>query len=335
MVTRKWFGLLSLVLFLSVLLVMTSCTAASAPMSMQAATRSGSPTPLAQATFVPRRGTPQPPVATSVAQPTPTPTAIPTYGYRVINTYPHDSAAFTQGLVYSDGQFYEGTGLEGRSSLRRVELATGRVLQKIDLGAQYFGEGIALLNDKIYQLTWRNGVGFIYDKASFARIGSWNYPAPGRSLPVEGWGLTTDGQQLIMSDGTANLYFLDPQTLAVTREVTVGDTNGTITWLNELEYIDGAVFANIWQTDTLVKIDPQTGQVLAYVDLGNLLSPAERQNTDVLNGIAYDPVGKRLFVTGKFWPKLFEIQLILPSTSDHRVNMPYVVSLSQLVNSRQ
>jgi glutaminyl-peptide cyclotransferase len=308
-------------------LLLLSCSNTATPLAMQASVGLLTPTPVPQATFVPRRTTPVPAKATPTAlpqasaTPNPTPASVPTYGYRVRNTYNHDRNAFTQGLIYADGQLYEGTGLQGASSLRRVKLETGEVLQSKSLEAQYFGEGIALFGDKIYQLTWRNGVGFIYDKTSFNQLGSWNYPPAGRTLPVEGWGLTTDGQQLIMSDGTANLYFLDPQTLAITSEITVRDQSGPLQRLNELEYIDGAVFANIWQTDLLAKIDPQTGNVLAYIDLSGLLTPSERQGSDVLNGIAYDPLGKRLFVTGKFWPTLFEIELVPPSTG-YRVTMP-------------
>jgi glutamine cyclotransferase len=235
--------------------------------------------------------------------------AVPVFGYHVVNVYPHDTSAFTQGLIYHEGQLYEGTGLNGESSLRRVELATGQVLQRIDLPDAYFGEGIALFDDRIYQLTWQNKVGLIYDRASFTQIGTWSYE-------TEGWGLTHDGRQLIMSDGSATIRFLDPQTLAVQRSIQVRAEGQPLTRLNELEYIDGQIYANIWQTDWIVRIDPQSGAVTAWIDLSGLLPPEERQpNTDVLNGIAYDPTTDRLFVTGKRWPKLYEIELVAPQAS--------------------
>jgi glutamine cyclotransferase len=319
--------LLRLALFLSATFLCLSCAAAPAPAAVVARPTLTTPSPNASATFVPRNATTQPrPAPSATVAPAPAQAATPTYGYRVLKSYPHDSAAFTQGLIYADGQLYEGTGLEGRSSLRLVELETGAILKYRDLDPSYFGEGIALFGDKLYQLTWQNGIGLIYDRASFEQVGSWRYPPAGRSLPREGWGLTTDGQQLIMSDGTANLYFLDPQTLAVSRQVEVRDTSGPVLRLNELEYIDGAVYANIWQTDRLVRIDPQSGQVSAYIDLSGLLSAAERQGADVLNGIAYDPAGKRLFVTGKLWPKLFEIELIIPAAS-YLLNLPIIAAI--------
>ncbi|MCC7261078.1 MAG: glutaminyl-peptide cyclotransferase [Candidatus Latescibacteria bacterium] len=228
----------------------------------------------------------------------------PTYTYRVINVYPHDPEAFTQGLVYLDGVLYEGTGLEGHSSLRKVDLETGEVLQQQDLPAQYFGEGIAVLGQRIFQLTWRSHAGFVYGRERFDLQQQFSYP-------TEGWGLTHDGKRLIMSDGTSVLYFLDPGKLTAIGNVEVRDERGPITRLNELEYVEGEVYANIWQTDRMVRIAPKTGQVLGWVDLRDLLSAADRvRQVDVLNGIAYDAVGKRLFVTGKWWPKLFEIELV-------------------------
>lgn len=232
--------------------------------------------------------------------------ATPVYGYKVVNTYPHDREAFTQGLVYEDGQFYEGTGLFGRSSLRRVEVATGKVLQRIDLDPIYFGEGITTFGDRIIQLTWQNRTGFVYDKASFALEREWSYP-------TEGWGITDDGRRLIMSDGTATLRFLDPETLRETGKIDVFDTAGPVTNLNELEYVDGLIYANVWQTDRIAQVDPATGRVRAWIDLTGLLSPADRaQPVDVLNGIAYDDATDRLFITGKLWPKVFEIDLVAP-----------------------
>jgi glutamine cyclotransferase len=254
------------------------------------------------------------PTASPTVAPTSPPTALPTAeptpavaSYQVINTYPHDPGAFTQGLVYEDGVLYEGTGLNGHSSLRKVALETGTVLQSHELAQEYFGEGIAIFGDKIFQLTWQSHVGFIYDKASFEQVGQFEYP-------TEGWGLTQDGSRLIMSDGTAMLHFLDPQTLQETGTVEVTDQGNPVKQLNELEYIDGQIYANIWQTDMIARIAPQSGQVLGWINLEGLLSPAERQPpTDVLNGIAYDAAGDRLFVTGKRWPKLFEIKLVPPN----------------------
>jgi glutamine cyclotransferase len=247
-----------------------------------------------------------PPSATPTPTPSPTPhPAPPVATYQIVNAYPHDPAAFTQGLVYeADGWFYEGTGLNGRSTLRKVKLATGEVVQTRPISDTYFGEGIAVVNDKIYQLTWQSQIGFIYNKASFEQIGEFHYP-------TEGWGLTHDGTRLIMSDGSDTLHFLDPQTLQETGTIQVYDNNGPVFRLNELEYINGQIYANIWQTDQIARISPQSGQVLGWVDLTGLLGPEDRQQpVDVLNGIAYDAAGDRLFVTGKLWPKLFEIKLI-------------------------
>ncbi len=243
------------------------------------------------------------------AEMTPTatlPPAAPVYSYTVVNTYPHDPAAFTQGLVYADGLLYEGTGRRGQSTLRRVELETGTVLEQVALEPEYFGEGIALFGDTIFQLTWQANVGFRYARESFTRLGEFTYP-------TEGWGLTHDGERLIMSDGTVTLSFRDPATFAEIRRVEVTDATGPVTRLNELEYIQGEVYANVWQTDRVARIDPATGRVTAWIDLSGLLSPEERrQPVDVLNGIAYDAATDRLFVTGKLWPKLFEIDLVAP-----------------------
>ncbi|MFN8570200.1 MAG: glutaminyl-peptide cyclotransferase [Kouleothrix sp.] len=253
---------------------------------------------------------PMPPAATLAGQPTPAsptigPVASPaaTYGYRVVNSYPHDRAAYTEGLVYENGQLYEGTGLEAQSELRRVALESGAVLQRCALPAQAFGEGITILGASIYQLTWKNHTGVVYDKASFAPISTFSYPG-------EGWGLTNDGHRLIMSDGTATLRFLDPATQQEIGRVDVYDERGPVLNLNELEYVRGEIFANVWQTDRIARIDPQTGAVVGWIDLTGLLSAADRvQPVEVLNGIAYDPAGDRLFVTGKYWPRLVEIVL--------------------------
>lgn len=232
------------------------------------------------------------------------PAKVPVDGYRVVNTYPHDRAAFTQGLVYLDGVLYESTGLNGKSTLRSVELASGRVLQNRPVSAEYFAEGLAYLDNKLFQLTWQTGVAFVYDRMSFRPLATLKYPG-------EGWGLTTDGRQLILSDGSANLRFLDPATFREVRRMQVTDGGRPVTQLNELEWVKGEIYANVWQTDRLVRISPTTGKVLGWIDLAGLLSDSERYaGVDVLNGIAYDAKGDRLFVTGKWWPKLFEIKLV-------------------------
>jgi glutamine cyclotransferase len=230
--------------------------------------------------------------------------APPVYSYRVIRSYPHDHQAFTQGLVYEAGELYEGTGLRGQSSLRRVDLETGLVRQQHVLPKQYFGEGITIFGDRIIQLTWQSRIGFVYDRASFQLVQQFSYP-------TEGWGITHDGNRLIMSDGTANLYFLEPDTFTRIDHIEVHDDQGPVVRLNELEYVRGDVYANVWQTDRIARIELLTGRVAAWIDLTGLLSAAERQpHVDVLNGIAYDAENDRLFVTGKWWPKLFEIQIV-------------------------
>ncbi|RME86043.1 MAG: glutaminyl-peptide cyclotransferase [Caldilineae bacterium] len=228
----------------------------------------------------------------------------PVLSYRVVQAFPHDPNAFTQGLVFDGTQLYEGTGLYGRSSLRRVDLETGQVMQMLALPSRYFGEGITIFGDRIYQLTWRSHIGFVYDKTTFALLRTFSYP-------TEGWGLTHDGTRLIMSDGTSTLHFLDPETLAEVGQVEVRDQGEPIVWLNELEYVGGAVLANVWQTDRIARIDPDSGEVTAWIDLTGLLPPEDRtQPVDVLNGIAYLSEQDRLFVTGKLWPRLFEIELV-------------------------
>jgi len=239
---------------------------------------------------------PNPP-ATPARQIVPT---APIYGYRVVNAYPHDRDAFTQGLVYADGVLYEGTGRYGESELRRVELETGEVLQARALDPEYFGEGIALLGDRIYQLTWQTRTAFVYDRETFEPLGTLTYP-------TEGWGLTTDGERLIMSDGTSRLVFRDPETFAEIGSVEVRDDDQPIPYLNELEYIDGEIWANVWQTDVIARIDPATGRVTGWINLAGLLDRGA-QRADVLNGIAHDPATGRVFVTGKLWPRLFEIE---------------------------
>lgn len=225
------------------------------------------------------------------------------YGYELINAWPHDPDAFTQGLVLHEGKFLESTGQYGESTLRRVEMETGRVLQSVDVASQYFAEGITLLGGKIYQLTWENQLGFIYDPATFERTGTFRYDGAG-------WGLTNDGQSLILSDGTSQIRFLDPSTFAVRRTVNVTDRGRPLRDINELEYVKGEIFANVWHTDRIARIDPETGRVTGWIDLAGLLPPSDRGGSEaVLNGIAYDEAGDRLFVTGKLWPKLFEIRI--------------------------
>jgi glutaminyl-peptide cyclotransferase len=238
-------------------------------------------------------------------EPLPTPPAeIPVYGYRIIETYPHDPNAFTQGLIFADGVLYEGTGLNGRSSLRRVDLESGEIQQIVRLPDQYFGEGITIWNESIIQLTWRSQIGFVYDLESFELLGSFTYE-------TEGWGLTHDETHLIMSDGSNVLYYLDPDTFDVVDQLPVFAGDKLVTQLNELEYIDGFIYANIWHSDRIARIDPESGQVTAWLDLSGLFPPAERPDPQaVLNGIAYDAEGDRLLVTGKLWPSLFWIELV-------------------------
>jgi glutamine cyclotransferase len=227
------------------------------------------------------------------------------YGYEVVATYTHDTGAFTQGLEFEKGRLFEGTGQHGESALREVELATGKVLREHKLAREHFGEGITILGERVYQLTWQSRKGFIYNLADFAPQGEFSYR-------TEGWGLTNDGKSLIMSDGSAWLYFLDPTTFQVTRQVEVLDRGRPVKQLNELEWMSGMLLANVWQTNEIVVIDPGTGKVLARADLSGLLPAAERQpKTDVLNGIAWDEEAQKLYVTGKYWPKLFEIKLTL------------------------
>ena len=225
------------------------------------------------------------------------------YDYEVLATYPHDPAAFTQGLQYVDGVLYEGTGLYGRSSIRRVDLESGKVEQQVNIPDQFFGEGIYVLDDRIYQLTWKSRVGFLYDLESFEAIDQFSYP-------TEGWGLTYDGQDLLMSDGSATIFRRDPATFAEVGRFTALERNEPVNLLNELEYIEGDLWANVWQTNMIVVIDPDNGEVIARVDLSGLLAGDAAVGADVLNGIAYDDENDRIFVTGKFWPTLFEIQVV-------------------------
>jgi glutaminyl-peptide cyclotransferase len=229
---------------------------------------------------------------------------LPVYGYQVVRVYPHDPKAFTQGLQYLDGVLYEGTGQIGQSSIRRVELATGKVLQKRDVPPPHFGEGITVWKNELIELTWQSNIAFVYDKQTFEPRRTFKYQG-------EGWGLTHDPTNLYMSDGTNELRVLDPATFSERRRITVTSGGTPLKNLNELEWVKGEIFANIWMTDYIARIAPASGKVTGYIDLGGLLSAAERDgSTDVLNGIAYDAAQDRLFITGKWWPKLFEIKLI-------------------------
>jgi glutamine cyclotransferase len=227
------------------------------------------------------------------------------YGYTVVKAYPHDTGAFTEGLFWRDGFLYESTGLEGRSSIRKVTLETGIPEQERMIDSRYFGEGIVDWKGKLIELTWKDQMGFIYDLGSFEKTGQFSYAG-------EGWALTRDDSRIIMSDGTAFLRFLDPETLKETGRVQVTDDGKPVDNINELEFVKGEVLANIWQTDRIVRIDPKSGKVTGWVDLAGLLGDADLAagQVDVLNGIAYDAAADRLFVTGKFWPKLFEIKLV-------------------------
>jgi glutaminyl-peptide cyclotransferase len=226
------------------------------------------------------------------------------YGYKVINAYPHDRAAFTQGLVFKDGVLWESTGQYGLSSLRKVDLKTGKVLNSVPVPRDFFAEGMTVFRGKVFQLTWQNKRGFTYDPADFSKTGEFRYDG-------EGWGLTHDADSLVMSDGTNKLRFIDPETFAVRRTVGVFEDGRPLERLNELEYVKGEIYANVWQTDRVVRIDPRDGRLTGTIDLTGLLPEADRDaDTDVLNGIAYDDSGDRLFVTGKNWPKLFEIRLV-------------------------
>jgi glutaminyl-peptide cyclotransferase len=238
---------------------------------------------------------------------------IPRYTYRVVKTYPHDPQAFTQGLIFKDGFLYEGTGLKGQSSIRKVELATGKVLMQTPLPGDVFGEGITIWGNHVIGLTWTEQVGFVLDLQSFQLWRRFSYPG-------EGWGLTHNERELIMSDGTAELRFLDPVSMRELRRLRVTANGQPLERLNELEWVNGQIFANVWQTDRIARIDPKTGQVVGWIDLTGLLPAADQTSgrVDVLNGIAYDAKGKRLFVTGKLWPKLFEIELVKLTAAEVR-----------------
>lgn len=236
--------------------------------------------------------------------PTPPPPPAPArYTYDVVQAFPHSTDAFTEGLVFLNGRLFESTGMNGHSTLREDDLATGKVLRQADVPPEYFGEGLAIIGGKAYQLTWQAHKGFVYDLDTFKVEKEFAYTG-------EGWGLTTDGHSLIMSDGTSQIRFLDPATFAVQRTIAVTEQGQPVDQINELEYIKGEIYANVWRTTNILRINPQTGAVTGVVDFAGLLPLADRRaTTDVFNGIAYDAANDRLFVTGKYWPKIFEVKL--------------------------
>jgi glutaminyl-peptide cyclotransferase len=229
--------------------------------------------------------------------------ATPKYTFAIVRVFPHDTSAYTQGLAYRDGFLYEGTGRNGQSSLRKVRLETGEVIQRLDLSSEYFGEGITLVKDKVVQITWKSGVGFVFDLNNLQLLRKFSYSG-------EGWGLTANGHQLFMSDGTSEIRVLDAETFRETRRLKVHDGPTPVDQPNELEFVEGRIFAHVWHSNLVAQISPQTGTVVGWVDLCGILSPVYRFEPEaVLNGIAYDPLHKRLFVTGKLWPSIFEIRL--------------------------
>ena len=233
----------------------------------------------------------------------PASTTVQQYGYQIIHAYPHDPDAFTEGLEFHDGYLYESTGLKGKSSIRKVTLESGAVVQKFSLPQEYFGEGITLEGDKLIQLEYQGGKGFVYDLAGFQTLRTFNYSG-------EGWALTHTGDRIYMSDGTPEIRVWDGTTLAEKSRFTVMEGDRPLSQINELEWIKGEIWANVWQSDRIVRINPADGKVVGSIDMSALLTPEERAKTDVLNGIAYDAAGDRIFVTGKLWPKLFEIRVV-------------------------
>ena len=227
--------------------------------------------------------------------------------YKIVNKFPHLPGSFTQGLVFENGFLYEGTGQYGLSSLRKILMDTGEIVKEVKLPRDLFGEGITIFKDRIIQLTWLSQIGFVYDKVSFRRLKTFRYP-----VPIEGWGITTDGKHLIVSDGSDKLFFLDPESFEVKRRLNAHDSAGPVRKINELEYIGGAIYANIWQSPKIIKIDITSGKITGFMDLSELIPRQFRGHSDyVLNGIAYDREKKRFFVTGKMWPYVFELELLV------------------------
>ncbi len=262
------------------------------------------PTPTTTPTATPKPTQTQTSNPTSPPTPTPSTATPAVYTYTIINTFPHDISAFTEGLVYDNGYFFESSGGFGSSSLRQVNIESGTVQQQITLPGQYFGEGLTVVNNTLVQLTWQNKIGFVYDKDTLGLIGNFSYS-------TKGWGLTYDGNRLIMSDGTSNLYFIDPTTHQRIGSINVHEGANNISNINELEYINGDIYANIWMQQKIAIINPETGQVKGWIDLTGIYN-SEDPNA-VLNGIAYDQQNDRLFVTGKDWPNLYEIKITLAS----------------------
>jgi glutaminyl-peptide cyclotransferase len=247
------------------------------------------------------------PTSFAASAPPAAPADIPVYSYEVVNIYPHDRGAFTEGLLFRDGFLYESTGMNGASSIRKVELKSGRVVQQRDLAGAVFGEGIVDWKDELVSVTWKTEEGYVFDIASFDFKRKFNYPG-------EGWGMTRSDKNLLLSDGSATIRVLDPNTLRQSGAIHVTAQGQPVDQLNELEWVKGQIYANIWQTNRIARIDPKTGAVTAWIDLGGLLSRSDRDTAgaDVLNGIAWDAKTERLFVTGKYWPNLFEIRLVAP-----------------------
>jgi glutaminyl-peptide cyclotransferase len=294
---------------------------AKTPESTPTAASTITPTPSASATMIPSplivptlgagsillppESSAAPPIRKYVCPWLDMPGGVPQYSYKILNTYPHDISSYTEGLVFHDGYLYESTGLHGSSTLRKVELKTGQPLQIQKLSEAYFGEGIALFGDRIFMLTWKERTGFIFDLNMFDLLDQFAYFG-------EGWGLTNDGQSLIMSNGSNQLFFLDPDGLQSEKIVQVTTAGIPVQKLNELEYMNGEIWANVYLTSCIARIDPQDGKVLGWIDLSGMLTRAEMAFAEVPNGIAYDPQTRRIIVTGKFWPKLFEIELVPP-----------------------
>jgi glutamine cyclotransferase len=250
-----------------------------------------------------REGSPNEPITASNNNQATSDARAQQVSYEVVSSYPHDPTSFTQGLLWHDGALYESTGLKGESKMRRLELPSGRVLKETRLASEFFGEGLALVDNRLIQLTWQSHKGFVYDRETFRQLQEFTYD-------TEGWGLTYDGKNLILSDGSSSLFYVDPQTFKPIRKLAVTMNGKPLTELNELEFIEGEIWANVWQTDMIVRIDPSTGRVTSFLNLKGILAPSDKTGReDVLNGIAYDADKKRIFITGKLWPRIFEIRV--------------------------